>query len=398
MLAVQYVKSVPRYLTARFLGPSAGWIYTSPLGCIRLAEVAPPPLPAEDWCRIQPTLSGICGSDLATITARGSAYFSPFTSHPFVLGHEVVGTVLEVGQGVTNLHAGDRVVLEPPLHCEVRGIEKLCRQCRDGNTARCENITRGKIAAGIQTGFCRDTGGGWSSDFVAHYKQLHVLPENLSDREAVLIEPFSCSLKAALEAPLDSASRAIVLGCGTVGALLIAAIRGLGSSCRIIAVAKYPHQREIAHELGADVVLESADLYESVRRELGATSYQPELGRPVFTGGADICFDCVGSDRTIDDALRFTRGGGTIMLVGMPAVPKSVDWTAIWHKELTIKGSYTSGSPTFQRAIRMVAGMNGRLSRIVGAIFPLVRYKEAIKSALDTGRSGVMKTALRIDV
>ncbi len=113
-------------------------------------------------------------------------------------------------------------------------------------------------------------------------------------------------------------------------------------------------------------------------------------------GGADICFDCVGSERTIDDALRFTRGSGSVILVGMPGIPRNIDWTAIWHKELMVKGSYTSEPATFSRALELLVALKGNLAGIVGAKFPLKDYRAAVQCALKTGHSKVIKTVFQL--
>ena len=106
---------MPRYLIARLLGNRWNWLYTSWLSCARLVNIESPQLPSPDWVKIRTRLSGICGSDLATITAKGSPYFSPFTSCPFVFGHEVVGEIAEIGPQVEGYDVGDRVVIEPVL-------------------------------------------------------------------------------------------------------------------------------------------------------------------------------------------------------------------------------------------------------------------------------------------
>ena len=344
MQAIQYIKSVPRYLMVRLLGKHWNWLYTSGASCIRLAEIDEPQLPTSDWVKIKTRLSGICGSDIATITAKGSPYFSPFTSCPFVLGHEVVGEIAEIGAGVEGYKVGDRVVLEPVLSCEIRGIEPACYQCRNGHFANCENITQGNISAGIQTGYCQDTGGGWSPYFLAHKNQIHRVPDSLSDEIAVLLEPFACALHGVLKANLKDTDEILVIGAGTVGLLTVAAIRAIGKQNRILIVAKYPHQRQLARELGADEILSSdKSLYANFCGLTGAESYQPELGKPVLLGGVDVTFDCVASATTIDDALRFTRAQGRVMLVGMPAIPKNIDWTSVWYKELKVSGAYTYG-------------------------------------------------------
>ena len=394
--AIQYVKSVSRYLVVRSLGRHWSWLATSPFACIRLSRIQQPSLPGGEWVRVRPILSGICGSDLATITAKGSVYFSPFTSCPFVLGHEVVGEIVEVGKQVATPKEGDRVVLEPPLTCDVRGIAARCEQCQAGNRSLCLNFNGGDISPGIQTGYCRDTGGGWSDNFVAHRKQLHAVPDQLSNEEAVIAEPLSCALQAVGKAPWVEGCTVLILGCGSMGVLTLAAIRGLGYPCRIVVVAKHPHQQEAAARLGADVVVGTKDPYPQLAQILNAQLYKPEFGRHTAVGGADICFDCVGSERTIDDALRFTRGSGSVILVGMPGIPRNIDWTAIWHKELMVKGSYTSEPATFSRALELLVALKGNLAGIVGAKFPLKDYRAAVQCALKTGHSKVIKTVFQL--
>lgn len=397
MKAIQYVRSVPRYVAARALGRAWRGVYTSPVAPIRLADIEPPELPGPRWARVRPILAGICGSDLATITAKGSPYFSPFTSMPFVFGHEVVGEVVEAGPEVERVAVGDRIVLAPPLHCAVRGIADACAPCREGEIGHCRNATRGLISAGIQTGYCRDTGGGWSGSLVAHDLQLHPLPPGLSDEAAVLIEPFACCLHAVERAALGEGDTALVIGCGTIGLLVIAALRAAAPPCRVVAVARYPHQREVARRLGADAVVGTgADLREELALTLGAELFRPELGPPVALGGADRTFDCVGSGATLDDAMRFTRERGSVIVVGMPGVPDGVDWTAMWHKELDIRGSYTCRDETFARAVQLAGEIGDRLAPLVGARYPLEQYGAAIATALDAGPSGIVKTVFAI--
>src|ERR687890_515876 len=132
---------------------------TSRVSPLQLEEITEPVLLTPEWVRVKPRLSGICGSDLSTLSAQSSPYFSPITSPPFVMGHEVVGEVVEDNSG---FRAGERVVVEPALGCAVRGIEPPCASCASGRYALCVNVARGDISPGIQTGFCRDTGGGWS--------------------------------------------------------------------------------------------------------------------------------------------------------------------------------------------------------------------------------------------
>ncbi len=408
MEAIQYTKSIPRYLAMRYLGKRWRGLYTSPFSCTRLVDIPEPQLPTPEWVKVRTRLSGICGSDLATITAKGSPYFSPFTSTPFVLGHEIVGEIAETGDAVEGFPVGARVVIEPVLSCPVRGVSPPCHQCRNQRFANCENITKGDISAGVQTGYCRDTGGGWSQFFLAHQLQLHLVPDDIADETAVLLEPFACALHGVLKAQhpvggiCNPDSSICVIGGGTIGLLTVAALRVLGHRNRILIFAKYPHQQQLARELGADdVLLPNSGRYAAFCELTGATSHQPELGQQVLIGGVDVTFDCIGSSVTIDDAFRFTRAGGEVILVGMPGIPKNVDWTSIWYKQLNVTGAYTYGLEThndeqihtFTLGMRLLQKMEAHLRPLVSTLFPLRDYKRALQTALNTGKTATVKTA-----
>ncbi len=404
MLALQCVKSIPAWLLLKGLGHRFPKLATGPYALLRLRDVEPPPLPGPRWVRLRPTLSGVCGSDLASITAEGSPFFAPLTSFPFTFGHEVVGTVTEVGSDVGAVKIGDRVVLEPVLHCGVRGLDPPCASCRQGNYGNCVNVTKGGVAAGVQTGYCRDTGGGWSASLVAHELQLHKVPENLSDRAAVLAEPFACALHGVLSTEysvLSTTDSVLVLGCGTMGLLTLAALKAVEAPCRIVALAKHKHQQELATRLGADDIVQAGRRqYDDLCRLTGATTHQPEIGQPTVLGGFDVVFDCVGSPRSLDDALRFTKSRGRTVLVGMPGIAKTVDWTTIWYKELRVTGTYTYGVEdfrgervrTFELALRFLEKRQDDLAALVTHAFPLSDYKHAIRTALATGPRRSVKT------
>jgi threonine dehydrogenase-like Zn-dependent dehydrogenase len=345
--------------------------------------------------RVKPLLSGICGSDLGTLSSENSPYFSPITSPPFVLGHEVVGIVAEANSG---FEAGERVVVEPALGCEVRCIETLCPYCATGRYALCLNVTKGNIAPGIQTGFCRDTGGGWSrGTLVAHPPQLHRVPDPLSDEAAVAIEPLACAVHAALKASPEPDDTALVIGAGSVGLFTVAALRQLTGVGRIICVAKHDRQREEALRLGADEVVRPKETYAALPGMLGTETHEPELGKPVVMGGAEKVFECVGSPSTMEDAIRLTRPGGEVSLVGMPGAKSSLDLTALWYKEVNLSGTYAYGVEeyqggrikSFELAMRLASEIG--LEKLVGPHFRLEEYREAISAARSAGREGNVK-------
>jgi threonine dehydrogenase-like Zn-dependent dehydrogenase len=430
MKAIVYQKSIPRYAVMKLAGPkrSARWATAShsPICPVRLRDIERPPLPSDEWIRVAPILTGVCGSDLSVVCAKGSPYFSPLTSTPFVLGHEIVGRVSELGErarqveqddGLEPLNVGDRIVIEPALGCRVRGIAPVCQACAAGAHALCRNVTRGAISAGIQTGYCRDTGGGWSSELVAHRTQLYKVPEDISDTAAVLAEPLACVLHGVLRARLREGQTALVMGCGAIGLLTIAAIRARGFTGRIAAVAKYTHQADHARRLGANVILSPPsgaikETYAHWAEDLGAELHYPEIGKPTVLGGVDVVLECIGSSQSIDDAVRFTTSGGAVVLIGMPGVPSNVDWTGIWYKELSLYAAYAYGLEdrngdrnaaseaqrlhTCEMALQMLQTTGPDLEPLVGAPFALEDYRIALRNALFTGRSKTIKTVFRI--
>src|SRR5262249_7163788 len=161
----------------------------------------------ERWVRVRTRLGGICGSDLAIVTLRASPATSPFSSFPFVLGHENVGIVEETGAAARGVQRGERVVVNPLLACAARGIEPPCRQCPAGHPSRCEGFTDGALARGMMIGTTRGLGGSWGERFVAHDSQVHRVPDGVSDEEAVLVEPFACAVHAVRSAPPAAGER-----------------------------------------------------------------------------------------------------------------------------------------------------------------------------------------------
>jgi threonine dehydrogenase-like Zn-dependent dehydrogenase len=381
--ALEFDRKVLRFAAAHVAGsmvPGRG----AGVGPLRLTDTDPVPLPGPGWVRIRPRLAGICGSDLATIDGRSSRYFEPIVSFPFVPGHEVVADTDD----------GSRIVLEPVLGCVARGIDPPCPACTRGDLGNCERLAFGHLEPGLQSGFCADTGGGWSTFMVAHESQLHAVPEDMDDDDAVMVEPTACAVHAALRAGVDDGDVVAVLGAGTLGLLTVAAVRRYTGAGTILAAAKHPVQRALAADLGADTVCEPDELPRLVRRITGSMAYGNQL-----TGGADGVLDCVGSDTSIQQSLAVVKPRGRVTLVGMPAVVK-LNLTTLWHRETAIVGAYAYGTETlasgerrrtFDMAFELVR--SARLGRLVSAMYPLADYKAAIEHAASAGRRGAVKVA-----
>ena len=388
MKALVFERDVPRFAAAKVLSKLAP-SRAHGAGPLRLNERAPEPhLPGPDWVRLRPRLSGICGSDLATVQGTSSRYFEPIVSFPFVPGHEVVADTDD----------GARVVLEPVLGCVTRGISPVCGACAAGDLGRCERLTFGVLRPGLQSGFCCDTGGGWSTAMVAHPSQLHVVPADMSDEAAAMVEPTACAIHAALAPGLlggaNSGTVASVIGAGTIGLLTICALMKYNPVQQLIVAARHPEQQQWARSFGATAVVDPSALTRTVRRATGSMAIgDGAIER--LTGGCDVVFDCVGSNESITQALAVVRPGGRIVLVGMPATV-TVDLTPLWHREVALIGAYAygvepaaGGRRTFDLALELVASAN--LGQLVSATYTLDRYDDAIAHAAAAGRRGAAK-------
>ncbi|MEX2143583.1 MAG: alcohol dehydrogenase catalytic domain-containing protein [Anaerolineales bacterium] len=402
MKAIQFAFSFPRYGLGLALGHWAPGILWSGLSCTVLREVPEPSLPGPDWVKVKTKLGGICGTDLGTIYLKTSPYYSPFSSFPFTYGHENLGLISELGAEITGWQVGQRVVVNPILACEARGFKEFCPFCAKGEINRCARFTQGTLAPAIMTGAARDTGGSWSAAFVAHRSQLYAVPDNVSDENALMIEPFSCGLHAVLiDFPKDNET-ILILGAGTMGLVTLAALRALGSQARILVSARYANQAEAATRLDASEVLRGGDLYAQVAERTGATLLKATIGKRVVEGGADRVYECTGSDSSLDDANRLARSGGKVVLVGIPAIAKGVDWTAIFSQELTVLAArqFNNAEPykgklwrCFDLALDLMASGNVDLGWMVNRKYALVDYKQALGDLAQKGSQGIIKAA-----
>ncbi|KRV50509.1 zinc-binding alcohol dehydrogenase [Wenjunlia vitaminophila] len=403
-LALEYHRSPGRFLAARGLSRTrsrVGGTLAGALAPLRLVRNGDPELPKGDgWTRVSPTLSGICGSDLGLLHGTASPYLGPLTSPPFVLGHEVVGTTLDDLPGIAK---GTRVVLDSVLSCRVRGLPP-CESCQEGQTNRCDHITSGHLAPGLQTGFCADTGGGWSQRMVAHEEQLHPIPDSLSDQRAVLVEPLACAIHSVRRVPIPPGASVLVVGAGTVGLFTVLALRQLTEAGSIHVVAKYRHQQEKARQLGATEVVEPGRALRAVRRMTSALAHRPEIGSEFLLGGADFAFECTGGSSGLDTALRSVRAGGTVLLSGMPTA--GADLTPLWFRELNLVGAYATrqrepGGPEedtssdFAKAVALAASapLDGYVER-----YPLHHWRQALEHASSAGSAGSIKIAFDLSL
>jgi threonine dehydrogenase-like Zn-dependent dehydrogenase len=407
-----FERSLPRFAAARVVS-SLGSGRGAGVGPLRLVEREAPTVPRPGWVHVDPLLAGICGSDLSTLDGRSSRYFDDIVSFPFVPGHEVVGLVTEDTTAADGapLAAGSRVVLQPVLGCAARGIDPMCAACQAGQVGNCGNLAFGHIRPGLQTGFCADTGGGWSSaGLVAHQSQLYGVPEELSESDAVTIEPLACAVHAVLRAPIADGDVVAIIGAGTLGLLVTASLTHLArlghcaTPANVVVGARYAHQQRLAREFGCAEAVPADQLTRAVRRHARSMSYGGPPGTTAtLSGGADVVIDCVGSAESIAQSLAMVKPRGTVSLVGMPG-KVHIDLAPLWHREVRLAGAYAYGTergapdttpvPTFTLAFGVAAALH--TGRLVSATYPLSRFEDAVAHAGAAGRRGSVKIAFDV--
>ena len=401
MRTVYWEKDIPRVVTSHLLRriwPGVTW---SPLSSVYVKDIPEPELPGPRWLRVRNRQCGICATDLSLLEVKPAVEIGVAavpSLQRIYLGHELVGEVLEVGEAVGRFGVGDRVVMEArpagSPNCHTQEIDPPCRQCAAGQSRLCENRALGLGPEGI--------GGGWGTGLIAHESELWPVPDDLNDDQASLIEPSAVALHAVLRRPPQSGERMLILGAGIIGLLVLQAARIVSPQSQITVMARHPHQAEMAKRLGADQVLAGRDAaYAQVAEITGARHFRYPLNRGMLLGGFEVVYDCVGKANTIVDGLRWTRAGGTYVMVGLALESLRLDLTPVWYQEVDLIGSLTFGlerwderrAHTFDLVIELMQEGALRHEGLITHRFPLAQLRRAVAAAQDR-RSGAIKVTL----
>jgi threonine dehydrogenase-like Zn-dependent dehydrogenase len=402
MKALQFSVSVPQWIALKALGLINRKVYyKGPLAAIKLVDIAEPQLPSEEWVKIETLMCGFCASDLNLIFLKESPTASPFTSFPCVIGHEICGRIASVGSHVNRVQPGDVVTVSPALNCATRQIEPACPACNQGMVANCENYAAGKLAPGMITGLCTDTGGGFAPYFVAHKSQVFKLPEAATPEEGVLIEPLTVGLQAVYSNLPQKGEKVLIIGSGVIGTMVLKAIRALDSDCRVVVADPSTFAADLAKKAGAEEVISGKDVFAETAQLTGATRFKPMMGPEILMGGFDRIYDTVGSPGTLNTSMRCLKAGGTLSQVGIWHDVK-LDLTPLWLKQQTLKGVYGCGYATykgewkhmFEIALDMVRGGTVTLADMITHKFSLAKFEEMIAVNLAKEQHRAVKTAV----
>ena len=405
MRAVIATPTTPRYLWTAAAGRVRGGAGWGPGGILQLADDLPAPsLPAgPGWVRLKPELSGICGSDLGLAHARISFVLSAiYRSDRMIPGHESVAVVTETGPR-SRLRVGDRVVVDPLMPCAVKGFDPVCATCAAGQPHLCERFDEaGPVVPCVAPaiGFTDVIGGGWGQEMVAHDSHCYEVGQ-LPSRRAVLAEPASIGLHAALRWR-RTGDRVVVIGPGTIGLLVTAALRMLHPDLDIAVVSPGEFGAAKAMAAGADRTLPAgAAAVQQLADSDGGRVLRPRMTRiPVLEHGVDAVFDCVGHSDTIDLGLHIMRPRGTLILVGA-AGRQNADWSLVWHRELQVVGTVfygpepDLGRSTFAQVREWLSDPGYRVDGLVTHIADLDDWTQALTTASSGPAAGAVKVTLR---
>jgi L-iditol 2-dehydrogenase len=308
---------------------------------------------------------GICGSDV-----HGYDGSSGRRVPPIIMGHEAAGVIAEVGAEVDGARVGDRVTFDSTISCG------KCESCRRGAVNLCES----RRVLGVSCTDYRQHGA--FAEFVAVPEHiLYALPQEFPFEHAALIEPVSVAVHAVSRLTIQSGERAVVVGSGMIGLLVIQALRVAGCG-EVIAVDIDPGRLKLAKDLGASETIDS--------KHTDAAGRVMEL---THGEGVDVAVEVVGNAAALATAIGCVRRGGRVGLVGNLAAEVPFPLQAVVTRELTLFGSCSSAGE-YSRAIELVASGEIRVAPLISAIAPLAEGPQWFER-LYAREPGLMKVVLQ---
>ncbi|USZ72402.1 zinc-dependent alcohol dehydrogenase [Natronosalvus halobius] len=319
----------------------------------------PEPAPGEALVRVRAI--GICGSDVGLIEGEGP----PWTDYPVVLGHEVAGEVVELGEGVDHLEVGQRVALHGFVYCGT------CEACRDGRYYQCTDLK--------EIGFTVD--GGYRTYAAWPAYTVTPLPDDVSDVEASQIDSAGCTLHALQRIQTSFTDTAAVLGPGSLGLYGVQLLRAQGVK-DIVLTGTRKARLEAGERLGATrtVNVYKEDPVEAIMEHTD--------GR-----GVDVCVEAAGAGDVLDTCVRSAAKQGKIVLTGVFGQRKELDPDQIVAKELTVVGGVTA-SHAVDEVIELFRRDDLTIDGVVTHEFPLEEFETALETVRER-RDGVVKAVLR---
>lgn len=327
----------------------------------------PIPQPGKDEVLVKVEYVGVCGSDLHYFEHGHIGNF--IVEPPFVLGHEAGGTVVKVGEAVTDLKVGDRVAMEPGKTCG------KCEFCKTGRYNLCLDVSF----------FATPPVDGVFQEYVAHEAGLcFKIPDNMDTMEAALIEPLAVGFHAARQGNAQTGQTAVVMGSGCIGLVSMLALKAMGLS-KVYVVDVVQKRLDKALELGATGVINGreVDTVEEIQKLTGGK-------------GADLVIETAGTEITSRQSVFISKKGATIVFVGYSATGNvNMPMGTALDKELTLKTVFRYRH-IYPLAIEAVASGKINVKGIVTNIFDFDDLQEALDTSVND-KANIVKTVIKMD-
>lgn len=316
------------------------------VGNVELQEI-PEPQPGPGEVLLEVAAAGICGTDL-------HIFKEEFKSNPpVVLGHEVAGRVAALGDGVEGPQVDWRVTSE--TYFSTCG---QCRYCRGGHANLCPQ--RRSIGSAVDGGFTRY--------LVVPARNLHRLPESVSDRAGALTEPLACVTHALLGRPVIRPGDVVAIaGPGAIGLLATQVARSAGATVVVLGTSDDDKRLELARRLGAAHTL-----------VVGEDEPHELLGEITPEGlGADVAIECSGAGPAAAQLLTLVRRRGHYLQVGLFGTPVAWDFDQVCFRELTVTGSNASTPDSWLRALELLSSGRVDTEAVISCSYPLSEWRQA---------------------
>jgi len=327
---------------------------------INLQEMEKPRLSSGEVL-IKVQCVGVCGSDVHTY--KGT---HPFRKPPVILGDEMAGEIVDVGEDVTLFKKGDRVTAEPQTYCHE------CFACYRGYYNLCTN----KTILGTTP-----WPGAFGEYVAIPEDKVFRLPDGLSFEKGALIEPFAVAIHAAEMAQIRLGDSVLIMGSGTIGLATLVALREAGAA-RIIATDVEDFNLSKARELGAWATV-------NVRKE----SLEEKVKERTKGAGVDVAVIAMHVPSLIDESLRFVRKKGRVVLVAIFDEEATIDPFKIVFTEVEVVGSWVYTGREFQTVIDLMSQNRIEAGLFITHRWPIERVREAL-DLVDKKTEDVLKVVL----
>lgn len=318
----------------------------------------PKPCPGENEVLLKVEACAVCGSDI-----RIFHHGNDRVRVPQIMGHEIAGQVVEVGDKVTKLKIGDRVAVGADIPCG------QCPACESGHGNNCEqNFAMGYQFAGGFAEYCL------LNEMVMHYGPVHIIPDHVPYEEAALAEPLGCVINGLEMVNIHLGDTVAIIGAGPIGMLMVAVAKLWGAT-RIIVIDKNRRRAENALTFGADdnICADGDDPVEKVMKMTGGK-------------GADVVLTANTVASTHLQAIDMAGHRARVNLFGGVAVGTTIplDPNKIHYKEMAVMGSHGSTPRQHKMALDLIASGKIDMKKYITHHFPL----DEIKTAFDVTESG----------